>query len=130
MLSEEVGEGRWVSRGLRGHRALGPLCRCGAPEAWALPSWRRSPLLPAREVSWLPWVKSKPGLQLLGNSRKRPRPQAPLELHWSPAGGRAWGCCWGNAERAVLPPDLLITQPHTQGQADLEPLADPPRSKT
>lgn len=66
-------------------------------------------------LSYLPWPKSEPGLQLLGNSPKDPG----LRLHWSPAGGRDWGYSWGNAERAVLPPDLLTTQPHTLGRQTL-----------
>lgn len=44
-----------------------------------LSSWPGSPLLPAQGASWLPWLKSEPGLHLLGNRQKRPRPLAPLK---------------------------------------------------
>lgn len=69
-MGEQDSEGRPV---------LGPFCSCEAPGAWMLSSWPGSPPLPAQGVSWLPWPKSRPGLQLLGNRQKRPRPLAPLE---------------------------------------------------
>jgi hypothetical protein len=66
-----------------------------------------------------------PGPWLFRNGHEEPG-----FLQWSPAGGRDWGCSWGYAEKAVLPPNLLIIQPHIQGHADLALHADPPRSRT
>ena len=101
-----------MSQGLRGGQPGGPICWCGArepgpyPAALTLLSSGSEMVLAAlgQEGAWTPVMKDQPKKNQASGSIGAQQEEGV-------------GCSWGHAERAVLPPDLLSAQPHTQGQA-------------
>ena len=112
-----------MSQGLRGGQPGGPICGCGAREPGPYPggltllSSGSEMVLAAlgQEGAWTPVMIS----------RKRTRLQAPLE----PSRRRDWGAAGTMPRGRSFPQTYSAHSPTPRGRQDLEPRANPHRSR-